>query len=290
MSSFSLHHPHGDDMGTTTTTTCLHGTSDDTDHNHNDHPYVSDNIFKQYQTYGWKPCHSLTDHENYMDLVLLITRSSQLKQGSMACILVRPPQVEAERQQSCHMANENHHHNDSVVIENNKRTKINHDDNLLHTLTDRIITIATNQSFYKEKESDIHAEIVAICQVSNRSSMTNAVRNGCNENIGSSLMTTPTMTNIYQQQQQTTHHSIAYITMPPCKRCFAALVTAGIKQIVSRYPSSCIIQTIAKQRHIQLIVIPENRHRIQTIIDQYYDNQQQKHQKENGVEETESHT
>lgn len=208
-----------------------------------------------YETYGWEPCDTITDHENFMDLVLLITRSSKLKQGSMACILVRPPaEILETEQQSCDDNDDDGNENAS-----RKRTKLLTNNNL----TDRIITIATNQSFYKENESDIHAEIVAISQVASSrlsTSITSTVHEYCSHDNGS------TMTNV----TPTTHNAIAYITMPPCKRCFAALVTAGITQIVSRYQSADIIQTIANQRNIQMIVIPENRIRIQNIIDNYH--------------------
>jgi deoxycytidylate deaminase len=206
--------------------------------------------------FGWKPCHSLTEHENFMDLVLLVTRSSQLKQGSMACILVSPPvtdDIEGTNNNVDNIENNN--------SPNRKRYKTSNDGTIL---TDRIITIATNQSFYKENESDIHAEVVAISQVANRLSLPipSTLQREWDDNR---MMMSTNATTI----PCTTQNATAYITMPPCKRCFAALVTAGIKRIVSRYPSASAIQTIAAQKSIEMIVIPENRSRIQTIIHTY---------------------
>jgi deoxycytidylate deaminase len=66
-----------------------------------------------------------------------------------------------------------------------------------------LVSVATNQSLYKPNESDIHAEIVAI---------STAARYG-----------------------RPTNGTTAFITMPPCKKCLGALISAGITKIVSRY-------------------------------------------------------
>lgn len=49
---------------------------------------VTEDLLAPFETYGWKPETSLSVDENWMDLTMLITRSSQLQGGSMACLLV----------------------------------------------------------------------------------------------------------------------------------------------------------------------------------------------------------
>jgi len=51
---------------------------------------------QKFNLYNWKPNVNLSDDVNYMDLVLLITRNSQLKQCSMGCIIVAAAEAEAE--------------------------------------------------------------------------------------------------------------------------------------------------------------------------------------------------
>eukprot|EP00551_Chaetoceros_affinis_P018134 CAMPEP_0203743274 /NCGR_PEP_ID=MMETSP0092-20131115/59360_1 /ASSEMBLY_ACC=CAM_ASM_001090 /TAXON_ID=426623 /ORGANISM="Chaetoceros affinis, Strain CCMP159" /LENGTH=151 /DNA_ID=CAMNT_0050630569 /DNA_START=9 /DNA_END=464 /DNA_ORIENTATION=- len=48
----------------------------------------------------------------------------------------------------------------------------------------------------------------------------------------------------------TTKNATAYITMPPCKRCFAALVKAGIKKIVTRHSCPKMIQNVASRKDV----------------------------------------
>ena len=86
--------------------------------------------------YGYQPSQSLSEDENYMDIVMVITRSSLLRQGSMGCILVRPAE-EAE------------------------------DDGNTHTdhIFNRVIAAANNSSIFKQGDSDVHAEVNALGQV-----------------------------------------------------------------------------------------------------------------------------
>ena len=81
-------------------------------------------VLEGYEMYGWKPDESLENDDNFMDIVMLLTRNSKLKQGSMACVLVEP---------------------DSQKPDNSS-----------------IISVATNQSLYTENDSDVHAEIAAL--------------------------------------------------------------------------------------------------------------------------------
>lgn len=128
---------------------------------------MGERLLEPFQTYGWRPDENLSEDENFVDLLLLVTRSSRLAQGSMACIIVRPPSNSSSKE---------------------------------HVL-DRIQSVATNQALYKPNNSDIHAEIAAIGD---------AARHG-----------------------RPTDQCTAYITMPPCRKCFPALVAAGIARVVS---------------------------------------------------------
>jgi tRNA(Arg) A34 adenosine deaminase TadA len=95
-------------------------------------------MIDDYATYNWKPDIEISEDENWMDLVLILTRASQLKQGSMACIIVRPA-----------------HQNDAS-------------EDCLSFYTSRIVSMATNQSLYSRASSDVHAEIAAIGKAARR--------------------------------------------------------------------------------------------------------------------------
>jgi deoxycytidylate deaminase len=144
-------------------------------------------LLKGYELYGWKPDKGLSKDDNFMDLCMIITRSSKLKQGSMACILVN---------------------------------EVNENEELSHNA---IISVSNNKPLYGECDSDIHAEIAAIGD---------ACRNGIS-----------------------TNNATAYITMPPCKRCFAALTVAGIRKIVTRFDPPKKIQETAIRENIEFIKI-----------------------------------
>lgn len=156
-----------------------------------------------YELHGWQPDEGLSTDENFMDLCMIITRTSKLKQGSMACILVNEIEDETPKKDSC----------------------------------DAIISVANNRPLFSENDSDVHAEIAALGQ---------ACRSGIR-----------------------TENATAYITMPPCKRCFAALTVAGIRRIVTRYDPPQKIQETAVKNNIQFSKIAnhtEQMARINTLI------------------------
>ena len=146
-------------------------------------------IFNGFQLHGWVPDPMLSENENYMDLIMLLTRNSKCRQGHMACAVVRPDDPSSSST----------------------------------SLLDRIVTMANNSSVYRECDSDNHAEINAISEAAK----TGKATNGCT----------------------------IIITMPPCKRCFGAIVAAGIRRIVSTRPVLEPIATIAKDREIELVVM-----------------------------------
>ena len=164
----------------------------------NDEPAESTDLLKPFTLYGWRPDPNLSDDENCMDLTLLVTRSSNCLQGSMACILVRPSSSSV-----------------ASVAELERR------------LYGGILGVATNQPLFSQHDSDIHAEIGALGLASRRGNVTE----GCT----------------------------AYITMPPCKRCFAALVVSGVKRIVFRRPAPAVLLPVAEQRGIVLVNLEETR-------------------------------
>jgi deoxycytidylate deaminase len=173
--------------------------------------------------YGWKPDPSLSADDNLMDLTLLVTRTSKLKQGSMACLLVRQGYDNIiNNADNC-----GHEKTSTNVIKTTTETTNTDGDGKngrgsmanataattstftstshkrIKDVRTSIISVATNRPLYRANDSDIHAEIAAI---------TDAARCG-----------------------QSTDQATAFITMPPCKRCLGALVGAGITKIVSRY-------------------------------------------------------
>lgn len=169
---------------------------------------MGERLLEPFELYGWVPDPSLTEDDNLMDLLLLVTRTSTLKQGSMACILVRPKAAD----------NDDDDNDD--------------DDDLLS----RIQSIANNQELYKADSSDIHAEIAAIGL---------AARHG-----------------------RSTNQCTAYITMPPCKKCFAALYSAGICRVVSVHrPPACYAPFGHVVSMHGVTDINENRRRIQVYLD-----------------------
>jgi tRNA(Arg) A34 adenosine deaminase TadA len=187
-------------------------------------PTSSFPLLNPYSLYGWCPDITLTDDENYMDLVLLLTRNSadnQTTQRHCASLLVDPTLLA----DGSSPLNE---------IKSVTRNQIQ-----LHEFQQRffgsIIGAATNQPLFSPEDSDIHAEIACLSQ---------ACRNRCS-----------------------TNDCTMFITIPPCKRCFAALVTFGIKRIVSRQlPPHLIIET-AKQNNIEITSFcpDENRSQMKRI-------------------------
>ena len=255
-----------------TTTTTNNEKNDNSDNNNDTHMQQSKQL-KKFQLYNWKPDLSLSDDINYMDLFLLITRNSLLKQGSMGCIIVTNRnsndvvQVDKKKEEEVCVVEETVDEEEPAVKKrilrkrnenndsnsNRESESCNNEENeeirkhvLFQRLENKIIAASTNESFYKPNDSDIHAEIVALGQ--------------CNQNA-----------------HTTTTNSTIYITMPPCKRCFCALAKAGIKRIVSRVQFSNIISDVAKREGIELVSLglkdplfmKKQTQRIQELVDCY---------------------
>eukprot|EP00578_Thalassiosira_sp_NH16_P004171 CAMPEP_0181139658 /NCGR_PEP_ID=MMETSP1071-20121207/34898_1 /TAXON_ID=35127 /ORGANISM="Thalassiosira sp., Strain NH16" /LENGTH=267 /DNA_ID=CAMNT_0023226577 /DNA_START=251 /DNA_END=1054 /DNA_ORIENTATION=+ len=183
------------------------------------HPALSpdaDGPLSSFELRGYRPSPILSEDESYMDIVMIITRSSKLRQGSMGCILVR----------------QTHESMPDGKEPNNSQNKHTND----HTdrILGRIIAAATNTDLFHNGDSDVHAEINAIGQVAKH-----------HRNIQTDI-TSSTINAI------STQGATAYITMPPCKRCFGALYASGIKRIVSRRQHGDILMKAASKVGIEM--------------------------------------
>ena len=168
-------------------------------------------LLGRFNLFRWLPDPSLSDDENYMDLVLLVTRNSACSnQGHMGSLIVDPRIVERTGRSP----------DMSETVKGMERR-----------LYGCVIGAATNQPLFRESDSDIHAEITALGQ---------ACRN-----------------------RHSTDGCTAYITMPPCKRCFAALVTFGIKRIVSRKLPPQQIRDTAANNGIEVLELDSETRRTQ---------------------------
>lgn len=169
-----------------------------------------------FDLYGWRPDPTLSDDENMLDIVLLLTRSSTCKtSGRVACILVDPTIMPRP--------------NTDSVGEND--AKIESVEELERRLYGSIIGAATNAPLFADTDSDIHAEISCLGQACNNG---HAVR-GCT----------------------------AYITIYPCKRCFAALVAFDVGRIVSRQLPPKMIVDCAQKNGIKVAELTKDMNRSQ---------------------------
>ena len=172
---------------------------------------------QSFDLYGWRPDPSLSDDENFLDIVLLLTRSSTCKtSGRVACVLVDTtlmfqPSVKNKRH-----------------FDDNKEESV---EDLERRLFGSIIAAATNAPLFAPTDSDIHAEISCLGQACNNR---HAVR-GCT----------------------------IYITIHPCKRCFAALVAFGVGRIVSRQMPPKQIVDCAHRNGIEVAELTRDMNRSQ---------------------------
>ncbi|KAL7433026.1 hypothetical protein ACHAXH_003365 [Discostella pseudostelligera] len=188
----------------------------------------------RFDMHQYQPSPLLTDDENYMDIVMIITRTSQLRQGSMGCILVRSSNEMGSTREDGNEANNNSEAEcEDLTVDNKNNNEYR------HSLLSRIIAATTNTSLFTPNDSDVHAEINAIGQVARRQATTSA------KTMGSSSI------------DVTTRGATAYITMPPCKKCFGALHAARIARIVSRRSHPMILHNVASKVGIQLVTLTQ---------------------------------
>ena len=217
---------------------------------------------KDYNLHAWEPDPCRSDDENYMDIVMFITRSSHLRQGSMGCIIVNP--------------NLNLHANKNIntITSEDTNTSANTNTNTdvhayAYTFYNAIMAASTNQPLFQPNDSDIHAEIATLgkcnqLQLQNEHQCMIATDNGNGNGTGATCRT-GTGTG--------TKGCTIYITMPPCKRCFGAIVASGIARIVSGSGRGYTdpIQDCALSRGIELVsmtreFLEEQKDRISALI------------------------
>jgi len=129
---------------------------------------------------------------------------------------------------------DNHNNNN-----NNNGNNPNPDDDISSRINRSIIGASTNLPLFTHSDSDIHAEIGALGQAS--------------------------------QYGNSTKGSTAYITMPPCKRCYAALLMAGVTKIVSQQKYPDVVCTSATKCGIEIVDMgigykAQQRTRVETLI------------------------
>ena len=172
---------------------------------------------ESFDLHGWRPDPNLCDDENFLDIVLLLTRSSTCRtSGRVACVLV----------------------DTTLMVQPSVKNKRHFDDNKEESVEDlerrlfgSIIGAATNAPLFAPTDSDIHAEISCLGQACNNK---HAVR-GCT----------------------------IYITIHPCKRCFAALVSFGVGRIVSRQMPPKQIVDCAHRNGIEVAELTRDMNRSQ---------------------------
>lgn len=189
-----------------------------------------------FDLHGYRPSPTISDDETYMDIVMIITRSSQLRQGSMGCILVQPTTHEIAAIDGGEEDTKNDSQRNNDVQEGSEQ---HHADRILG----RIIAAANNTDLFKPGDSDVHAEINAIGQV--------AAKKQCSHHSQKQTHTHDIIPSI------TTKGATAYITMPPCKKCFGALYASGISRIVSRRKYWAILMEAASKGGIEMKYLTE---------------------------------
>jgi deoxycytidylate deaminase len=153
------------------------------------------------------PSPDLTDDENYMDLCILIMRTSKCLQGSMGCLIVNP------------LAPPTTDDADETATLPPTRARF----------VDSVICASVNSPLYNKNCSDVHAEVNALCHCA--------------------MHGKPTL------------GSTAYITMPPCKNCFASLIKSGVKRIVARHLPLQAIVDICQIEGIEVVEVIDNEER-----------------------------
>jgi deoxycytidylate deaminase len=157
--------------------------------------------------YGWHPDEALSTDENYLDMMMLITRNSTCRQGCMGCVLVDASRLTSNEHQTGSLE-----HASSLEESPNDYQK---------SIYNAVIGAATNTPLFSDFDSDVHAEIGALGVAACKGNQTEACT--------------------------------AYITMPPCKRCFAALFVSGVKRIVTLQLSHDSIMSVARKHGIEMV-------------------------------------
>ena len=215
------------------------------------HPTSSCAPLATFQLYGWKPVPNLSIDDNFLDLLVLVTRNSVCHAaGHMGCIIARPLATDECNSDMPEAGDKRKHENDNGAatattttgqVPPSSQLLLSELDGGEASFLDSIVSVANNQPLYQANSSDVHAEVTAISQCAKTGTKT----------MGST----------------------AYITMPPCKNCLGALVTAGIHRIVSLRASPAYLEEVGQKHNIQVTGIKENtserRDRVEAYISKY---------------------
>jgi deoxycytidylate deaminase len=178
-----------------------------------------------FQMFGWQPDLALSDDENLVRAMLLVTRNSICLQGFMGCILVDPNVLPwSKSRENGKSADENEREKSKPskdTVGGTAAAMTTADPMQADDWQRAILGVSTNQPLYTNMDSDVHAEIGALGH---------AARLG-----------------------KATEGATAYVTMPPCKNCFGALHAAGIRRIVSRRPACNAVLQAASRVGIEMV-------------------------------------
>ena len=243
-----------------------------------------------YQLYNWKPSINRSLDENYMDIVLLLTRNSHCRQGSMGAILVQNDRNKGMVQLPKWKKDNDDGNDDDIDIDidiDNERLRKGYDEQFYSS----IIGAGINSSFYDSKPKAAQAQSQSQSQSqSHTQSQSQSQRSKCNN---SDIHAEINALGSASKSGQSTQDAFIYITMPPCKKCFCSLVASGIKRIITSKP--CICKTIvdaAKHLDIELVhwqVEDEQSVRINKLVMGSYgdnDNDNDNDNDDNNVERT----
>jgi deoxycytidylate deaminase len=96
-----------------------------------------------FQIYGWQPDPTRSNDDNFLDLVLLVTRNSTCRNGSMGCLIVKPATAADAG---------------AAAVNQPQSPQQKYQTSILNS----IVAASINQPLYTQNESDIHAEVSVI--------------------------------------------------------------------------------------------------------------------------------
>ncbi|GMI54065.1 hypothetical protein TeGR_g14846 [Tetraparma gracilis] len=185
-----------------------------------------------FDTFDWAPLPTLSVDENFLDLALMVCRKSCCVQGFMGCLLVDPkgdveptalsvaPTTAAPAAPATTTTSSSSSSSTTTTTTPTTPTPLP-----LSWYESSVLAASINTPFYKALTSDIHAEINAISACARAGIKT----------VGAT----------------------AYISMPPCKDCFQALVQAGVKRVVSRKRACDTVERVAGELSVELVEVAD---------------------------------
>jgi deoxycytidylate deaminase len=197
-------------------------------------------LSEQFYLYDWTPDPKLSDDENYLDLVFIITRNTggrpntsqssqhpsqqqQQPQGHMGALIVRPTstsQLSTYDKTSAGCS-------DRIMMsdKNNEKYESRIWDNILGAATNTPLFISDDDD--NDCDNDRHGTTTSQRKTNNK-------KNNKSPANASDIHAEISALGQACKSSQSTEGCTAYITIHPCKRCFGALVAFGITTIVTR--------------------------------------------------------